>query len=124
MPMGIPGQPQCPPAGIRSVRDVVVPAEKYPETARHIREAQANGQPQILTIDRGGAKGRRADAMDGNPVVPGRDRDEYPPAMFREGGAGASVRPISPSDNRGAGSCMGAQCRGLADGTPVRIIPR
>jgi RHS repeat-associated protein len=124
MPMGIPGQPQCPPAGMRSVRDVVVPADKYPETARHIREAQANGQPQVLTIDRGGAKGRRADAMDGNPVVPGRDRDEYPPAMFREGGAGASVRPISPSDNRGAGSCMGAQCRGLADGTPIRIVPR
>jgi YD repeat-containing protein len=40
-----------------------------------------------------------------------------------EGGRGASVRPISPSDNRGAGACVGAQCRGLPDGTRIRIIP-
>jgi hypothetical protein len=32
-----------------------------------------------------------------------KDRDEYPPAMFNEGG-GASVRKINPSDNRGAGA--------------------
>lgn len=51
----------------------------------------------------------------------GKDRDEYPPAMFQEGGSGASVRHISPGDNRGAGSSIGAQCRGLACGTQVTI---
>lgn len=103
--------------------DIVVPGDKYPESANHIRDAQNNGQPDVLTLDRGGAKDRRRDAMSGQPVVPGQDRDEYPPALTAEGGRGASIRPISPSDNRGAGACIGAQCRGLPDGTRIRIIP-
>ena len=36
-----------------------------------------------------------------------KDRDEWPMAMFKEGGEGASVRYIDPSDNRGAGSSIG-----------------
>ncbi len=38
--------------------DIVVPGDKYPEAAGHIRDAQGSGQPDVLTIDRGGAKGR------------------------------------------------------------------
>ncbi|MHA6833682.1 hypothetical protein [Ralstonia pseudosolanacearum] len=30
--------------------------------------------------------------------------------MFKEGGAGASVRPISPRDNMSAGACIGNAC--------------
>ncbi|WP_459155653.1 hypothetical protein [Ralstonia pseudosolanacearum] len=41
--------------------------------------------------------------------------------MFKEGGAGASVRAISPRDNMSAGACIGNACRGLPDGTRVRI---
>ena len=41
--------------------------------------------------------------------------------MFAEGGKGASVRPIDPSDNRGAGASMGNQLRGYPDGTHVKI---
>jgi len=78
------------PEGDKPVRDVVVPSDKYPESAAHIQDAQDNGQPDVLTIDRKGAKGRRADAMNGQSTVPGQDRDEYPPAMFGEGGKGAS----------------------------------
>ena len=48
-------------------------------------------------------------------------RDEFPPAMFREGGQDSFVKHISPCDNRGAGACIGAQCRGLPDGARVRI---
>jgi hypothetical protein len=59
--------------------------------------------------------------MKGTQTTSGKDRDEYPPAMFAEGGSGASVRPISSSDNRGAGSCIGAQCRGLDDGSKIQI---
>ncbi len=105
------------------MHDVIVPADKYPESAGHIEDAQKDGHPDILTIDRNGAKGRRAESMQGQPAVPGKDRDEYPPAMFEEGGKGSSVRPIAPSDNRGAGACIGAQFRGLPDGSRVRIIP-
>ena len=42
---------------------------------------------------------------------------------FEEGGKGPSVRPIAPSDNRGAGACIRAQCRDLPDGSRIRIIP-
>jgi RHS repeat-associated protein len=101
---------------------VRVPSSKYPETAAHIQDAQKAGHPDVLTIDRSGTAGRRADALSEHPVVPGKQRDEYPPAMFKEGGQGASVRPVSPSDNMGAGACIGNQCRGLPDGARVKII--
>lgn len=42
--------------------------------------------------------------------------------MFEEGGAGASVRYIDPSDNMGAGACLGNLCRPYRDGTRVRIV--
>ncbi|QKW31308.1 hypothetical protein HUT11_30140 [Streptomyces seoulensis] len=60
--------------------------------------------------------------MRGNPRVPSKDRDEYPSAIFQEGGTGASVRPVTPGDNRGAGSVIGNHCSGLPDGTKVRIV--
>ncbi len=41
--------------------------------------------------------------------------------MFREGGSGASVRPINPSDNRGAGSTIGHLLRPYQNGTKVKI---
>ncbi len=41
--------------------------------------------------------------------------------MFKEGGAGASVRPINPKNNMGAGACIGNACRGLANGKKVKI---
>jgi len=59
--------------------------------------------------------------MRGHKRQSGTDRDEYPPAMFQEGGSGSSVRNIAPSDNRGAGSCIGHQCRELPDGSRVKL---
>lgn len=104
-----------------AVRDVVLPSAHYPETAAHVRDAQAQGHPEVLTIDRAGASSNRAAAQACKTRVPGKQLDEYPPAMFREGGAGASIRPVTPRDNLGAGACIGNQCRGLPDGTRVRI---
>jgi len=106
----------------KAARDVVVPSSRYPETAAHIRDAQAAGHPSVLTIERAGADANRAAAQAGQPRVPGTQLDEYPPAMFREGGAGGSTRPVTPRDNMGAGACVGNQCRGLPDGTRVRIV--
>jgi YD repeat-containing protein len=105
----------------KGAKEVTISRGRYPETAGHVEEAQAAGKSTTLTIDRGGAAGRRRESLGGTDPVPGMNRDEYPPAMFKEGGQGASVKPISPSDNRGAGSCMGHQCRGLPDGSQVEI---
>jgi hypothetical protein len=101
--------------------ECTISRSKYPESAQHIEDAIKNGQPDILTINRGGAKSNRRDSLKGLKKVQSKDLDEYPPAMFKEGGSGASVRPISPSDNRGAGSSMGHQLRQYPDGTKIRI---
>jgi hypothetical protein len=109
--------------GVLASKAVRVPSSRYPESAAHIRDAQAAGHPAELTIgQRGSNAGRRTEALAGRDKVPHKDLDEYPPAMFEEGGKGASVRPITPRDNRGAGACIGNQCRGLAPGSKVRII--
>ena len=39
--------------------------------------------------------------------------------MFEEGGSGASVRHINPSDNRGTGSSIGHVLSGEPDGTKI-----
>jgi len=80
------------------------------------------GDSAEYTIDRGGAAARRAQSMQGQSRLPGMDRDEWPPAMFKEGGEGSSVRGVTPADNRGAGASIGNQCRNLPDGTVVRIV--
>ncbi|HJP79628.1 MAG TPA: NucA/NucB deoxyribonuclease domain-containing protein [Pseudonocardiaceae bacterium] len=118
-----------------TVPSVYIDADRHPETAEHVHDAQ-NGTiwrgdtsssgtplPSVLTIDRPNAKTNRADSLRGIPTRAGKDRDEYPPAMFEEGGAGASVKYIDPADNRGAGSSMGHQIKALnlGDGQRVRI---
>ena len=100
---------------------VTVSKSRFPESAQHIEDAINTGRPEILTLDRTNATSRRRNSLRGTDTKAGHDRDEYPPAMFQEGGQGSSVRHISPSDNRGAGACIGAQCRKLPNGTKVRI---
>jgi RHS repeat-associated protein len=104
-----------------AAKGVTLSRSRFPESVAHIEDAQRAGKPSTLTIDRAGATANRRESMRGTNRVSGKDRDEYPPAMFKEGGKGASVRPIRPSDNRGAGACIGAQCQGLPNGTKVRI---
>jgi hypothetical protein len=118
-------KPAAPAAGSgRIAKSVIVDGKKYPESAKHIRDAQAAGHPKVLTIHRPGTKGNRKASLKGIPTKPRKDRDEYPPAMFKEGGAGASVRHIASSDNQGAGASIGNQVRGLPNGARVQIIPR
>lgn len=104
--------------------DVVLtfPAERYPETALHIAEAIAGGHSDICTIDRDGSDRRRELSLANIPTKPNRDRDEWPMAICAEGGEGASVRYIDPSDNRGAGSWVGNQLREYPDGTRVKFV--
>ncbi|MBZ5709637.1 toxin TcdB middle/N-terminal domain-containing protein [Nannocystis pusilla] len=104
------------------VKDVQLRLSRHPKASQHVLDAKRAGHPDVLTIERPGTSGRRAQSMKGHQKVKGKDRDEYPPAFTREGGEGASVRPIDPSDNRGAGACIGNACRGLPDGTKIRIV--
>jgi len=100
---------------------VTVDATKHPASAAHIEAAQAGGKPSVLTIDRSNARQRRAAATAGQQRTSGMDVDEYPPAMFRQGGAGASTASIPSSDNRGAGAAIGNQLRGVPDGSSVEV---
>ena len=108
--------PNCP-----CRRTVVISRAMSPEAAQHITDAQASGHPRVLTLDRAGASSRRVAALAGVPTRPGMDRDEYPPATFLEGGAGASVRHISYSDNRSAGGQLRAQLRGATPGCRITM---
>ena len=93
----------------------------YPEAAGHIRDAIKAGHTSTVTIDRPNASNQRKDSLRGCACIPGKDRDEWPMAMFEEGGTGASIRGIGRSDNRGAGSSIGHALSGLKDGTRVKF---
>lgn len=102
-------------------RTVVISRMASPQAAQHIQDAQAAGYPSVLTYDPPGRPARRRAALAGIPTVPGMDRDEYPPAVFAEGGAGASVRHIPLSDNRSAGGQMAAQLAGATQGCKITM---
>ncbi|OMF17267.1 hypothetical protein BK131_04700 [Paenibacillus amylolyticus] len=101
---------------------LLFPTNRYPETAKHIQDAVENGHPATCTIDRDGADENRKLSLRGIETKKGYDRDEWPMAMCAEGGEGADIEYISPSDNRGAGSWVGNQLEEYPDGTLVEFI--
>lgn len=100
---------------------VIVDSRKYPQTAEHIRMAQAMGFPEFVTLGRADAAERRKASLADVKASPIYDRDEWPMAVFEEGGQGANVVYIEGRDNRGAGSSIGWQMRGFPDGSRVRV---
>lgn len=102
-------------------RTLTISRSMSPLAAQHIADAQAAGQPSVLTLDRPGAAARRRASLSGIATAPGMDRDEYPPATFLEGGAGSSVRLIPRSDNRSAGGQMSAQLSGVPEGCQITM---
>ncbi len=104
-----------------AIPEIELSRSKYPEAAKHILDAIAAGHSDILTIDRANARKNRKESLKGINTISGKDRDEYPPAMFKEGGTGASVRHITSSDNRGAGSTIGQACKLLPNGTKIKL---
>lgn len=110
--------------GISTEADIVLefPSDRYPETARHIRNAIAAGKSPICTIDRDGAEENRSRSLRGIPTKKGYDRDEWPMALCGEGGDNAHIEYISPSDNRGAGSWVGHALEPYPNGTRVEFI--
>ena len=101
---------------------ITLSREKYPESAKHIEDAIKNGQPRKLTINGSGAKSNIKASLKAISKVSGKDLDEYPFAMCKEGGKGTHVRAIKRSDNRGSGSFIGHKLRGLPDGATFEII--
>lgn len=95
--------------------------DRYPFTTDHILDAIRMGKRRLLHLDRAHAAQHRAEATRGIPTKPGYDRDEYPPAVSREGGRGADVRHVPSSDNRGAGASMGNQLRAYCNGHAFRV---
>ncbi len=100
-------------------KEVKITRSKHPQAAQHLEDAGGTGRS--FTVDRAGTDARRRSAMEGHPTRPGLDRDEVPPAVFREGGRGSSVRYLTPADNRGAGAAIGNQIRDVPDGGLVII---
>jgi len=100
---------------------VELSSSRYPETTDHIGDAIAAGQPALLHIARDEEEANREASLAPWPPRTGFDRDEYPPAMSDEGGAGADVRYIDPSDNRGAGATMGNALEDWCNTQPFRI---
>ena len=100
---------------------LVVDSKRYPQTAEHIRFAIKKGMPDFVTLGREDAADRRKASLRGIKTRPEYDRDEWPMACFVEGGDGADVWYIDRRDNRGAGSSIGWQMRGIPDGSTVRL---
>lgn len=98
------------------------PFNKYPLTGDHVRDAIAAGHSRICTIDREGAAQNRKESLAGIPTKSGYDRDEWPMAMCKEGGYGASVRHVPSSDNRGAGAWVGNQLSKYPNGKKIKFI--
>ncbi|MDA1361624.1 NucA/NucB deoxyribonuclease domain-containing protein [Glycomyces luteolus] len=111
-----------PPAGSYDKRILIDP-KKYPESAKHIRGAQKKGYPRILTKDSSKSKNRRRRNLSlfRVPIRRGKDRDEYPFASTQEGGHGASIKYLDPSDNTGAGSSLRHQWSGLPNGSRIWV---
>lgn len=101
-------------------RVVVVDARRHPASAQHITAAVNMGAPETVTLDRSTVKSNRTGNLRHKPPRREYDRDEYPCAVFREG-AGADVAYIPRGDNRGSGSSIRHQLRGVPNGARVRV---
>jgi hypothetical protein len=107
---------------IRPAVRIEVPASRWPNVADHIADVDER-YPRVLHVDRGGADANRVEALKGYPTDPDRDRDEYPPAVSREGGEGAHVRYVDDSENQAQGASMGYSLRPYCDGSHFRLVP-
>jgi hypothetical protein len=120
------------PAGVQRV---VFSASEYPSIRRHVRGAIRRGWPRRLVLNRGGADARRDRLLREYPSRPGKDRDEYPPAIGRGRGRGlergrnprgwrADVRYVPSSENRSHGASLGNQLEPYCNGTRFRYVFR
>ena len=97
-----------------------MPKNRHPQTAAHIQDLEGS-VTETHHWDRAWSDINREGSLEGYPTIPGLDRDEWPTAATQEGGPGAEIRYIDPSDNRGAGKFVSLQLAHLERGAPFRI---
>jgi hypothetical protein len=100
---------------------LTIDSSRWPNISQHTVNAQLAGRSITCTIDRPGAAARRATALRNVPTRSGFDRDEYPPAVCREGGQGADVWLVPSSENRSEGAWLESQIHPYSDGTVIEF---
>lgn len=99
------------PLGLDTI-NVIIPEKKWPNIYQNHVKGIAKGNPSVLTYDsnKQNAQKRRNAAMKANkvPASSEYDRDEYPYATTKEGGANASVAKVPSNENRSHGAYLGA----------------
>jgi hypothetical protein len=100
---------------------IPIPVGRWPTADETVEQGEAEGNEADGTVDREGAADRRRGRYGPEDRVPGKDIDEWPPAVIDTGKPGYTLHPAEPSDNRGMGAYIGNKLRGVPDGTHVRI---
>lgn len=106
---------------------------KLPHIRQHFLDAIKGGWPRTLVLNRPGADDRRDRLLRDSSSTPGRDRDEYPPAIGRGRGKWlvrgsnprgwkADVESVPASENRSHGATLGAKLRRFCNGTRFRYV--
>ena len=127
------GAPKC--TRPKAVQRVVFDAAKYRHIRQHFQSALKRGWPRTLVLNRPGANARRERLLADYPTKPGKDRDEYPPAVARGKGKGltrgshprgwkADVRYVPSSENRSHGAKLGSLLERFCDGTRFQYVFR
>lgn len=98
---------------------VCYPADRFPETAAAYRSRLGRAGSTILTPDSTVAASNRRVALRDLPTRVGFDRDEFPFAATRQGGLGALITYVTPSENRAAGAWLGNQIKLVDPGRNV-----
>ncbi len=96
-----------------------------PEIYQHTLNAFEKGKPSILHYDANKKRQarRRALAMWGYPSRSGFHRDEYPYASTFEGGLGAEVAYVDPSENYSQGGSLRALYANMETGDEFVVLP-
>ena len=109
----------------RNIPVLIMSSQRIPKIAEHIRQAQASGQPSILTRvkDKSRINSNRRAAC-GKFVKPsGQQCDEYPFASTYEGGANASKRAVPAKEQQIQEGIISAFYRknNIEDGVQFRV---
>jgi hypothetical protein len=107
--------------GEADVLGVSLSRSVQPDMYDQITRVEAERGSSVYTHDPALAGPNRATSLEGYPPSAGYDRSEWPPASTQEGGSGADVQYLSPSQNRSNGASIGNQLRGLPAGTRWQI---
>ena len=130
-PHAEPSAPSC--ARPRGIVNISFSATRYPNIRAHFLAALRHRWPRTLVLNRRGSDARRDRLLSRYPTRPGRDRDEYPPAVGRGKGRGlasgrnprgwlADVKYVPSAENRSHGAVLGIKLRRFCDGTRFRYV--